>query len=249
LIYKKNVEKNGKNFVLLYGYGSYGHLTSRVFDPNLLLWTHMGGVLAIVHVRGGGEFGDQWHRSGMKTLKYNTWKDLIACTEYLISEKITRPPKIAITSRSAGGILIGRAMTDQPDLFAVAIPEVGLLNPLRLNMMQNSMYQEHEFGTIRDSVECMALIEMDPYHHLADGTEYPATLVTAGMLDQMIPLWMPAKFAARLQSVNGSSEPVLFWSNPETGHMADTKNQQIENIADVVSFAFWQTGHPDFQLE
>lgn len=249
LIFNKNMEKNGKNFVLLYGYGSYGTLTSHVFDPNLLLWIHKGGILAIAHVRGGGEFGDHWHRSGMKTTKQNTWKDLIACTEYLITEKITRSQQIAITSSSAGGILIGRAMTDRPDLFAVAIPQVGFLNPLRLNMMQNSPYQKYEFGNIEDSVECMALIEMDPYHHLADGIKYPATLVTAGMLDPMIPLWMPAKFAARLQFVNGSSKPILFWADPETGHMSDTKNQQIENMADVLSFALWQTGHPDFQLK
>ena len=248
LIHKKNIAKNGNNSVLLFGYGSYGHITSQIFDPNLLLWVYKDGILAIAHVRGGGEFGDQWHKSGMKTSKPNTWKDLIACTKYLISEKITQSPKITITSSSAGGILIGRAMTERPDLFAVAIPQVGFLNPIRLNMMQNSPYQVEEFGNIKDSVECMALIEMDPYHHLSDGVKYPATLVTAGILDPMIPLWMPAKYAARLQTVNGSDKPVLLWANPETGHMADTKSQQIENMADVLSFALWQTGHPDFQF-
>ena len=205
--------------------------------------------MAIAHVRGGGELGEEWHKSGMKTSKSNTWKDLIACTEYLISEKITRGPQIAITSRSAGGILVGRAMTERPDLFAVAIPEVGFLNPLRIDMMQGSPYQEFEFGNLKDSVECMALYEMDPYHHLTDGIKYPATLVTAGMLDSMVPLWMSAKFAARLQSVNSSKKPVLFWANPETGHMGDTKKQEIEAMADALSFAFWQTGHPDFQIE
>jgi prolyl oligopeptidase len=248
LIHKKNIAENGNNSVLLFGYGSYGRITSQVFDPNLLLWVYKGGILAIAHVRGGGEFGEHWHKSGMKTSKPNTWKDLIACTEYLISEKITQSRKIAITSSSAGGILIGRAMTESTDLFAAAIPQVGFLNPLRLNMMQNSPYQEYEFGNIKDSVECMALIEMDPYHHLSEGVKYPATLVTAGMLDQAIPIWMPSKFAARLQSVNISGKPVLFYANPETGHMADTKSLQIENLADVLSFALWQTGHPDFQF-
>ena len=249
LIYKEPFKKKGTNSVLLFGYGSYGDITSQVFDPNMLLWVHKGGILAIAHVRGGGEFGDTWHRSGMKTSKPNTWKDFIACTEYLISEKITLSSRIAITSRSAGGILIGRAMTARPELFAAVIPQVGLLNPLRLEMMQNSPFQEYEFGNVEDSVECMALYEMDPYHHLTDGTEYPATLVIAGMLDQMIPLWMPAKFAARLQSVNDSENPVLFWADPESYHMKITKTQQFEVMADILSFAFWQTGHPDFQIK
>ena len=165
------------------------------------------------------------------------------------SLEITLSQKIAITSRSAGGILIGRAMTERPDLFAVAIPEAGLLNPIRLNMTQISPYQEYEFGNVKDSVECLALYEMDSYHHLTDGTNYPATLVTAGVLDPKIPLWMPVKFVARLQSVNGSSKPILFWANPKIGHYFDTKSQHIESMADALSFALWQTGHPDFQLK
>lgn len=249
LIYSKSIDKIGKNYVLLSGYGAYGMLTNSIVDPNLLLWVYKGGILAIAHVRGGGELGDHWHESGMKTTKPNTWKDFIACTEYLIAEKYTCSQKIAITSSSAGGILIGRAMTERPDLFAAAIPRVAFLNPVRLEILQISPYQVYEFGNIKDSNECMALIEMDPYLHLTDDIKYPATLVTAGMIDPMIPHWMPAKFAARLQSVNASDKPILYWANPEAGHLGVTKKQHFEALADVLSFALWQTGHPDFQIK
>jgi len=247
LIYKKGIEKNGENSVLFFGYGSYGRLTNPLVDPNLLLWIHEGGIFAVAHVRGGSELGEQWHKAGLKTTKPNTWKDLIACAEYLIAENYTRSQKIAINSRSAGGILIGRAMTERPDLFAVAIPQVGLLNPLRLEKLLVSAFHVNEFGNVKDSVDCMALIEMDSYLHLKAGIKYPATLVTAGMLDPRIIPWMPAKFAARLQAANASDKPILFWADPEVGHLGYTKKQRFEDMADVLSFALWQTGHPKYQ--
>lgn len=251
LIYKKGIVKNGKNSVLLFGYGAYGWSTNRLVEPNLLLWTQEGGIFAIAHVRGGGELGEQWHQAGLKTTKPNTWKDLIACAEYLITENYTSNQKIAINSSSAGGILIGMAMTERPDLFAAAIPQVGLLNPLRLEELPVSPYHLNEFGTVKDAAECMALIEMDAYSHIKEGIKYPATLVTAGMIDPMIIPWMPAKFAARLQSANASDKPILFWADPEAGHLyvGNTKTKLFESQADVLSFALWQTGHPNYQKE
>jgi prolyl oligopeptidase len=249
LVYKKGIEKNGENSVLFFGYGAYGQLTYPVVDPNLLLWVHEGGIFAVAHVRGGGELGEQWHKAGVKTTKPNTWKDLIACAEYLIAENYTRSQKIAITSLSAGGILIGMAMTERPDLFAAAIPQVGLLNPLRLEKLPVYPFHVNEFGNVNDFTECMALIEMDPYLHLEAGIKYPATLITAGMIDPMIISWVPAKFAARLQSANASDKPILFWANPEAGHLGNSKKQQFEALADVLSFALWQTGHPKYLKE
>jgi prolyl oligopeptidase len=250
LIYKKGILKNGNNPVLFYGYGAYGSSMSPFFSPALLLWTQDGGILAVAHVRGGGELGDKWYKGGYKTTKPNTWKDLIACAEYLVNEKYTSPKNIAIYSASAGGILIGRAMTERPDLFAAAIPAVGCLNTLRMEEEPNGPVNASEFGTVKDSVECMALIEMDAYLHIKDGLKYPATLITAGMNDPRIIAWEPAKFAARLQAANASDKPILFWTDYAAGHgMGNTKTKSFESLADVLSFALWQTGHPDYQLK
>jgi prolyl oligopeptidase len=250
LIYNKDIKKDGNNPVLFYGYGAYGSSMNPYFDPNLLLWTHAGGILAIPHVRGGGELGDQWYKGGFKTTKPNTWKDLIDCAEYLVTENYTSPKKIAINSASAGGVLIGRALTERPDLFAAAIPEVGCLNTLRAEESPNGPVNAPEFGTVKDSVECLGLIEMDSYLHVKDGVKYPATLITAGMNDPRVIAWQPAKFAARLQAANASNKPILLFVDYEAGHgVGNRKTKGFESLADMLSFAFWQTGQPDYQLK
>lgn len=250
LIYKKDITKTGKNPVLFYGYGAYGISMNPFFSPAFLLWTNDGGILAVAHVRGGGELGDQWHKGGFKATKPNTWKDLIACAEYLVKENYTSPGKIAIYSGSAGGILIGRAMTERPDLFAVALPAVGCMNALRFEESPNGPVNVPEFGTVKDSVECMALMEMDSYFHIKDGVKYPSTLITAGMNDPRVIAWQPAKFAARLQAANASDKPILFWTDYEAGHgIGDSKTKSFEDLADGLSFAFWQTGHPDYKVK
>lgn len=249
LIYKNGLEKNGNNPVFFYGYGAYGASMDPFFSPAFLLWVAEGGILAVAHVRGGGELGESWHKAGYKTTKPNTWKDLIAQAEFLINEKYTSPKKIAINSASAGGILIGRAMTERPDLFAVAIPEVGCLNALRGEDSPNGPVNIPEFGTSKDSVECMALIEMDAYLHVVDGEIYPASLITAGMNDPRVIAWQPAKFAARIQAANASDKPILFLPDYDAGHgIGDTKSKRFESFANVLSFALWQTGNPDFQI-
>lgn len=249
LIYKKGLVKNNQNRVLIFGYGAYGVPIKPFFSPNFNLWIHEGGLLAVAHVRGGGELGEKWHKAGFKTTKHNTWKDLIACTEYLINQGYTSKPYIAIYSSSAGGILIGRAMTERPDLFAVAIPDVGFLNPLRGEESPNGPVNVPEFGTVKDSTECMALMEMDSYLHLKEGVKYPATSITAGMNDPRVIVWQPAKFAARLQAVNASNKPILFYVDFKAGHgYGNTKSKNFESLADVLSFALWQTGHPKYQL-
>jgi prolyl oligopeptidase len=250
MVYSRNLVKNGKNPVLLYGYGAYGNALTPFFSPALLLWTWKGGLLAVAHVRGGGELGDAWHKAGMKTAKPNTWKDFIACAEYLVREGYTSSGHVAINGASAGGILVGRAMTERPDLFAAAMPQVGLLNPLRGEQSPNGPVNVPEFGTVNKPDECRALLEMDPYLHLRKGTSYPATLVTAGMNDPRVIAWQPAKFAARLMASTASPEPVLFFTDYEAGHgVGDPKSKQFESLADILSFGLWQTGHPDFQIK
>ncbi len=250
LIYKSDLVKDGNNPVFLLGYGSYGISMDPFFSPNYLLWTYEGGILAVPHVRGGGELGDKWHKGGFKSTKPNTWKDLIACAEYLVKESYTSPQKIAINGASAGGVLVGRALTERPDIFAAAIPEVGCLNLLRSEESPNGPANIPEFGTIKDSLECMALIEMDSYQHVSNGVKYPATLVTAGMNDPRVIAWEPAKFAARLQAANVSNKPILFLADSEAGHgIGDSRTKLLESFADILSFAFWQTGHPDYRTK
>jgi len=243
LIYNRDMRKNGKNPVLIYGYGAYGNSITPFFSPSLLLWTHKGGILAVAHVRGGGELGDDWHKAGQKTTKPNTWKDLIACAEYLVSESYTSPQHIAINAASAGGILVGRAMTERPDLFAAAMPQVGVLNAMRGEFSPNGPVNVPEFGTISKPDECKALLEMDAYLKIRDGVSYPAALITAGMNDPRVPAWQPAKFAARLQEATASRKPVLFFTDYKAGHgIGDTKTKQFESLADMLSFGLWQTG-------
>lgn len=251
IIYKKGLKKDGSNPVSLIGYGAYGSVDLPGFSPLMLLWTTEGGIVAIAHVRGGGELGEAWHKAGMKTTKPNTWKDMISCAEFLISKKYTSPEKLILSGGSAGGILIGRAITERPDLFAVAIPQVGMMNPLRFEETPNGgPGNVAEFGTVKDSTECMALIEMDAYLHVKKGEKYPATLVTAGMNDPRIIAWQPAKFAARLQAENGSGKPILLRIDYQSGHgIGDTKSVMFERAADGLSFALWQVGHPDFQIK
>ncbi len=249
LIYNKNLVKSGNTPVFFFGYGAYGASMNPFFSPDFLLWTQYG-ILAVAHVRGGGELGDKWHKAGFKTTKPNTWLDLIASAEYMVKEGYSSPGKMAIYSASAGGILIGRAMTERPDLFAAAIPGVGVMNPMRVEESPNGPVNTPEFGTVKDSVECMALLEMDSYHHVKNDVMFPATLVTAGMNDPRVIAWQPAKFAARLQAANASDKPILFWADFEAGHgIGNTKSKSFESFADVLSFALWQTGEKGFQVK
>lgn len=248
IIYKKGTKKDTKNPVLFYGYGAYGMSMSPSFNPNLLLWVERGGILAVAHVRGGGELGEKWHLEGQKTKKQNTWKDIIACTEYMINEGYTNSTKTAIYSRSAGGILVGRAITERPDLYAVAIPGVGSMNTVRGENAPNGPANTPEFGTMKIEDEAKALIEMDSYLQLKEGVKYPATLTTAGFNDPRIIVWSPAKFAARLLEVNASKKPTLLKVDYEAGHFGGaSKAKSYEETADVLSFALWQVGHTDFQ--
>ncbi|NTV61118.1 MAG: S9 family peptidase [Chlorobiaceae bacterium] len=250
IVYMPSLKKDGKNPAFIYGYGAYGKAITPFFSPGLLLWTAKGGVLAIAHVRGGGELGDSWHTAGMKSTKANTWKDLISCARYLEEKGFTGPGKIAINASSAGGILVGRAMTERPDLFAAVISQVGLMNPLRGELTPNGPVNVPEFGSVTKRNECMALMTMDPYLNITDGVHYPAALITAGLNDPRVIAWQPAKFAARLSLATASGKPVLFFADGDAGHgIGNTKTKDFESLADVLSFGLWQTGHPEFRVK
>jgi len=248
LIYNKSLVKDGKNYTMMDGYGAYGVSMIPFFSLRRLLWVKEGGIYAIAHVRGGGEKGDAWHKGGFKTTKSNTWKDFISCAEYLMNNNYTSKDKLAVWSGSAGGIMIGRAITDRPDLFKAAIVEFGSLNTLRSESRPNGANNVKEYGTIKDSLEFEGIKEMDAYHHIQQGVEYPATFLTAGLNDPRVPAWFSVKFAARMQASNASDNINLILIDDETGHGTDnTKLKEFERYANILSFAFWQTGHPDYQ--
>jgi prolyl oligopeptidase len=241
IIYKSDIQMNGKNPALIQGYGSYGMLSSVYFNPLRIAWLEKGGVMAVAHVRGGGAYGKEWHLAGQKTTKPNTWKDFIACAEYLISEGYTSKELIAGQGGSAGGILIGRAITERPDLFAAAIINVGDLDAIRAETTTNGVPNIQEFGTVTKEDEFHALLAMSSYHHVVDGEKYPAVLLTHGINDPRVDPWMSGKMTARLQAASTSGKPVLFRVNYSAGHgIGSTRDQYLQQMADEMSFLLWQ---------
>ena len=248
IVYPKGLKLDGSNPTWLYGYGAYGITDDPYYLPRLLAWYERGGVRATCHVRGGGAYGEEWHLGGKQDTKSNTWKDLVACGEYLVKNGYTSTPKLAIHGGSAGGILIGRAMTARPDLWAVAVPEVGVLNPVRAETSANGVPNIPEFGTVKDEKQFQSLLEMDAYHHVKDGVKYPATLLVHGINDPRVAPWMSLKMAARLQAATASGKPVLLRIDYAGGHgVGSTRLQRQEQVADMLAFMLWQFGDAGFQ--
>ncbi|SHG59752.1 prolyl oligopeptidase family serine peptidase [Chryseobacterium vrystaatense] len=248
LIYNKNIKKNGNIPVLIDAYGAYGISRNPYFVKSYMLWAEQGGMIAVAHVRGGGEKGEQWHLGGFKATKPNTWRDVIDCAEYLIKEKYTSKEKLAVWGASAGGIAAGRAITERPDLFKAAIIEVGITNITRFENTPNGAGNTKEFGTVKDPIEFKSLLEMDAYQHIKKGEKYPATLITGGINDNRVIVWQPVKFAAKLMAKNKSETPVLLKIDYEGGHGNNIPLvQRYSNLGDIFGFAFWQLGHPDYQ--
>ena len=243
IVYRKGLARDGSHPLLLDGYGSYGFTYDPSFSPLRLAWLERGGVFAAAHVRGGGEFGEDWHKAGQKATKPNTWKDFIACAEYLVREGYTSPEHLAGTGTSAGGILIGRAITERPDLFRAAVPRVGVLNALRAEHEPTGPANIPEFGTTAKEDEFRALREMDAVEHVRPGVRYPAALLTAGINDSRVEPWEPAKMAAVLQEQGAPDRPVLLRVAFDAGHgMGLTKAQRANEAADIYSFLLWQLG-------
>ena len=247
VVYNRNVKKDGTANCILDGYGAYGISTTPFFAPQLLALLNKGVIVAFAHVRGGGEKGEAWYKAGYKTTKPNTWKDFIACAEYLVKNKYTSSEKLTGLGTSAGGILIGRAITERPDLFGAAISEVSCSNALRFENTPNGLNNAREFGTVKDSTESKALYEMDACQHVKQGTKYPAVICVGGMNDPRVIAWQPGKFAAALQNATSSGKPVVFEVNYDNGHFTEDKDVTNMNFANMFAFALWQTGNPDFQ--
>jgi prolyl oligopeptidase len=244
IIYRKNIKWDGSNPTFIFPYGAYGESITPFYSPTFLSWVDNGGVFVVPHIRGGGEKGDSWHKQGMKSTKPNSWKDIIACTEYLINNNYTSKDKTVLYSNSAGGIAIGMAMVERPELFQVFIADVPMLNPLRSEARANNATNYLEYGTVKDSLECIGLIKMDPYVNLKSDIEYPASLIISGYNDDRIDPWIPGKFVAKLQECSTSINPVLLDVIYDVGHEGgDTDRETIELYSRIFAFAFWHTNH------
>lgn len=247
LIYRKGLQKDGRAVCFMTGYAAYGVSATPYFTTRYLAMLNRGVIIAETHPRGGSEKGQAWYRAGYQTTKPNTWKDFIACGEYLVSNKYTSPQHLIGEGTSAGGILIGRAITERPDLFAAAISNVSCSNALRFENSPNGPVNAPEFGTVKDSVQCLGLYEMDAFQHVQPGTRYPAVICVGGMNDPRVIVWQPGKFAAALQAASTSGKPVLMQVNYDNGHFTEDKKVTFRNFANMYAFALWQAGHPDFQ--
>jgi prolyl oligopeptidase len=244
VIHAKNVKLNGENTAYVYSYGAYGISSTAFFDPFYLLMAHKDVVIAIAHVRGGGEKGENWHLSGFKQSKPNTWKDLNSTAEYLIRKGYTTAQHLACEGGSAGGILIGRAITERPDLWACAIPQVGCLSMVRQEFAPNGPVNTPEFGTVKNINEFFALMEMDATLHVQEGTKYPAMLITTGWNDPRVISWQPAKFAAAVQKANTSDKPILLEVDYNAGHGdSEDKFAGFKKEAKKWAFVLEQTGY------
>ena len=248
IIFKKGIALDGSHPTLLSGYGAYGITIDPGFSPTRLAWLEKGGVIAFAHVRGGGEYGEDWHLQGKLSTKQHTIDDFIACAEYLIDKKYASPKTLAGEGTSAGGITIGGAITQRPDLFGAALIRVGDSNALRSETMESGPANVPEFGTVKTEEGFKALYAMDAYQHVKPGAAYPAVLLTTGANDPRVAPWQAAKMAARLQASTSSGKPILLRVDYDAGHgLGSTKSQRDEELADEDSFLLWQFGLSEFQ--
>ncbi len=248
IIHRRDVRLDGSNPTLLYAYASYGVTEEPYYSTSRMAWLDAGGVFAVANPRGSGVYGEAWYRAGFRATKPNGWKDLIACADFLVAQGYTRPARLGLMGGSAGGILVGRAITERPELFAVALPMVAALDMLRLESTPNGIPNIAEFGSAKTEPGFRALLAMSTYAHIRDGTAYPAVLLTHGVYDQRVEVWNSTKTAARLQAASRSGRPVLLRLDYAAGHgVGSSREQVLGERADQFAFALWQMGIPDFQ--
>jgi prolyl oligopeptidase len=248
IIYKHGIQLDQSHPTILRGYGSYGISLEPSFEAVALAWVERGGVLAVAHVRGGGEFGDDWHKAGFMQTKINTVFDFIACGQYLVDAHYTSPKLLGAIGGSAGGITVGGALTWRPDLFGVILDLVGLSDALRFETEPNGPPNVSEFGSVKTESGFHGLYAMGAYEHVRDGTSYPAVMFSTGANDPRVAPWQMTKMAARVQAATSSGKPVLLRVDYDAGHgIGSTRSQREMLQADLWSFALWQMGHSAFQ--
>jgi prolyl oligopeptidase len=243
IIFRKGMKRDGQNPTLLYGYGGYGISMAPKFDFTRRLWFDHGGVYVVANIRGGGEFGEDWHKAGNLTKKQTVFEDFAAAAEYLIKAKYTRPEKLAIQGGSNGGLLMGAMITQHPDLMRAVVSQVGIYDMLRVEFAPNGAFNVTEFGTVKDPEQFKALYAYSPYHHVVDGTKYPSILMMTGANDGRVAPYHSRKMVARLDEANKSENPILLRTSSSAGHGIGTAlSERIKQLADIYAFLFAQLG-------
>jgi len=244
---RKDMRRDGSNPVLLYGYGGFDISLTPGFSSAMAAWLEMGGIYAVANLRGGGEYGENWHLAGTKTSKQNVFDDFIAAAEWLVREGYTRPQRLAAVGRSNGGLLVGAVITQRPDLFGAALPGVGVLDMLRYHTASANAYQwSSDYGTADDPAEFAALRAYSPVHNARRGGCYPPILVTTADRDDRVVPWHSYKFAAAMQHAQGCANPVLIRVETRAGHGAGKPTwMQIEDWANQLAFVAWALGMTD----
>lgn len=243
VVHKKGLKLDGSNPTYLYGYGGFNVNLSPSFSISRMVLLEKGFVFAMPSLRGGGEFGEDWHKAGMKEKKQNVFDDFIAAAEYLIENKYTNSDKLAIAGGSNGGLLVGACMTQRPELYKVCLPAVGVLDMLRYHKSTAGWGWMVEYGSADSATDFDYLYKYSPLHNIKDGTKYPATLVTTGDHDDRVVPWHSFKFAARLQEAQAGANPVMIRIETKAGHGAGKPTSKImEELSDVYAFMFKNMG-------
>lgn len=245
IVHRKGLKLDGSNPTLLSGYGGFNVTNSPVFLKSAFMLLEQGGIYALANLRGGSEYGEEWHRAGMLGNRQNVFDDFIAAAEYLIAEKYTSSDRLAIQGGSNGGLLVGAAMTQRPELFRAVICQVPLLDMLRYHNFQIAKLWIPEYGSAENPEQFKFIYAYSPYHHVKEGTLYPATLIMTADTDTRVDPMHAKKMAARLQAMakNRPDRPILLRIEPKAGHGAGKPvSKLIEESADAWSFLFWQLG-------
>jgi prolyl oligopeptidase len=243
VVHHEGLEKNGRTPTLLTGYGGFGVNRTPRFSESGAAWLKLGGVLAVANLRGGGELGEAWHRAGMLDVKQNTFDDFIAAAEWLVEQGYTQPERLGIIGGSNGGLLVGAAMVQRPDLFGAVVCQYPLLDMLRYHQFLVARFWVPEYGSAEDPEQFEFLRAYSPYHNVEQGVDYPAVLFITGDGDTRVAPLHARKMTALVQDATGSDEPVLLRYHTKAGHAgAKPVSQEIEDAVDLLAFLTWQLG-------
>jgi prolyl oligopeptidase len=249
IIHRRNLKLDGSNPTLLYAYGSYGISSDPSFSASRMAWFERGGISAVAHVRGGGEYGEEWHLAGKGANKVKTISDFVDCAKWLVAKGYTSPAKLGARGGSAGGITMGGAITTAPQLFAAILDEIPVSDQLRIENTPNGPPNVPEFGSVKTEAGFKNLYATSAVHHVVKGTKYPAVMLTTGINDPRVDPWQAAKMTATLQDATAGNKPVLLRVDYEGGHggIGGGRSQAVALSADEYAFLLWQFGDPNFQ--